>query len=93
MYINGSCCRGRTLSLTSCVSLNQDHVYPTWVKNFYNLYKTSLRHIRKDLHLITQIRSDHHQDFVFCAAAEHAQVKQDDLPSHNTQTVHLQLLH
>ena len=43
----------------------------------------SLRHVCKDLHLIAQIRSDQHHDFTFHAAAERAQVEQDDSPSCN----------
>ena len=46
----------------------------------------SLRRVCKDSRLITQIRSDQHRNFVFRTATERAQVKQDNLPSHNNDS-------
>ena len=45
-------------------------------------YKTSLRRVRRE-RLVAQTRSDQNREFAFRAAAERAQVEQDDLPSRN----------
>ena len=66
-----------------CLESNRlSRLLSNFSRTIEDLYKTLLQCVRRE-RLIAQTRSDQNRDFAFRAAAERAQVEQDDSPSRN----------